>query len=579
MSWDPLNLLYQPEEGPASGQELPLRLLVLGDFGTRMGAQDLHERKVATVTRENLAEVMADAGITMSLVVDDRLLDDDTPHEVELHIAAIADFEPDALINNVPQLRDVHAFMGQIRQLKAQAGESGAGLKLDGLDDGQLGLLRTMGIDPASVDDALLDYVLAELTERLSRQMDALLHHPAFQTLESAWRGLAYLVGRTDDHSPCQIDMLDVSKEDLADDFKAAAEVQESNLFQVLYAEEFGQYGGTPYAATIAAFGFGPGEADITLLRGIADVSAMAHAPFIAAASPKFFGVKRHQDISGLSDLLEVFRGPTLATWREFIKEPSARYLGLVVPRVLLRDAHDYRRGGVSSFPYEEDIASSNTEALWGSGAFAFATCLMRSFEQFRVCVDILGEQGGRVEGLAERHLRGSSEGIAPTEVLISETKEAEIADLGFIPISTSRAHRRLAFFSANSVRWGHVRDLLPNELGGDPLGERLGSQLPYLFLVSRIAHYVKVLQRDTIGAVKDVAELQSELMTWLRQYVSDVENPEPSVRARRPLRRANLDIRPPDDGKGLYRMRLQVTPHVKHMGQSYELSVEGELG
>lgn len=567
MAWDPLQLSYSPGDGELDA-ELPLRLLVIDDFSGRGGEPG----EPVAIGPDNFDRVLKELGLRLVLDLENHLLPGGPAlQEVGLELEALADFSPEALLNRVPALSAPLALLTELRQLKAAAGGQDAvalprlALRYDELLLDSLGL----GLGGGTVDVDTLDYAQAELGARLAAQLDSLLHHPHLQSLESAWRGLRLLVERMPADGSCRLDLMDVDKQALEEDFLAHI-VTETRFYQRVYDEEFGQFGGRPYGALICGFAFEPTEPDLALLRGISAVAAFAHAPFVAAAGPRFFGVKRFDELSGLSQLAELHRGPHFARWRGFTEESNSRYIALTLPRILLRAPYE-GRDARTALAYREDVSADSQDLLWGSAAYAFAGCLFRSFGEYRVCVDIVGRPGGRVDGLPR--LPG---GRLPLEVLVSEGKEAELVRLGLVPLVADRADGTLTFYAAHSVHGRHVIELRAAS-PEDELGLKLGAQLPYLFLICRIAHYLKLIQRDTLGSFQSGAELQTELNSWLRRYVSDVENPEAPVRARRPLRRAAVEVE--QLSEGWYRMRLSIVPHVKYLGQDYSLSLDGQLG
>lgn len=560
--WDPITLTYASE---GEEIELPLRLLVLGRFSA--GEQQDRMPVPVPVGAGSIDPLLSDFAPELRLSVPDRLVDGGGTRDFHFVFRALEDFTPDRLVEASPDLAAVQALIDKLRRNDASAPPAELA-----------SVLTELGWEPGRQQDAAwCVYAAAELGHRLGRQLDELLHHPEFQALEANWRGLALIAAQLDNRSECRLDLLDLDKEALRDDFRSHASADESLLFQTLYTREFGQYGGEPYAAVLAAYSFGPGNADIELLRAIASVAAAAHAPFIADADAAFFNLQHYEQLADASSLADIQRGARFAKWHGLVEEDDTRYVALTAPRVLLRAPYDYRRGDMR-VAYRESIAHRHTHCLWGSAALAFAGCLLRSYQRYRVCVDVVGPLGGRLEGLPvlEPDLRG--EPVYPVEVQLSERKEAELAELGFMPLTVARAHGYLSFNSAHSIHWGALSSDLGRRNDSESLGLRLGAQLPYVFLVSRIAHYLKVIQRDMLGSVHSPAEMEAELNTWLRRYVSDVENPSPAVRARRPLRHAELSVQE-DTTADRYRLHLKVIPHAKHLGADFSLSLESRLG
>ncbi|MDH0648582.1 type VI secretion system contractile sheath large subunit [Pseudomonas sp. GD03858] len=425
-----------------------------------------------------------------------------------------------------------------------------------------------------------VDQMIAEVDRVLGKQMDEILHHPDFQQLESAWRGLKLLVDRTDFRENIKLEVLHASKDDLLDDFENAADITCSGLYKHVYTAGYGQFGGEPVAAMVGNYSFGPASPDIKLLSYMASVGAMSHAPFITAPAPEFFNLSSFEELPNLKEIKDIFAGPRHAKWRSFRDSEDARHTALVGPRFMLRSAYHHQEQPVESFHYDENIDGQHQNYLWGNSAFLLASCINDSFARYRWCPNIIGPQsGGAVEDLPV-HLYeslGQLQAKIPTEVLISDRKEFELAEEGFIALTMRKDSDNAAFFSANSVQ-------RPKTFPKTPEGQqaqtnyKLGTQLPYLFIVNRLAHYIKVLQREQIGSWKERRDLESELNKWIKQYVADQENPSADVRSRRPLRAARVEVADVPGDPGWYQVSLAVRPHFKYMGANFEISLVGRL-
>lgn len=430
------------------------------------------------------------------------------------------------------------------------------------------------------VKKALVDRMITEIDAKLSRQMDEIIHHPEFQALEASWRGLQLLIDRTDFRENIKIELLSVSKQDLLDDFEDSPEVVQSGLYKHVYTAEYGQFGGNPVGAIIANYFFSPGASDVKTMQYVSSVACMAHAPFIAAAGPNFFGLEQFTGLPDLKDLKDHFEGPQFAKWQSFRQREDARYFALTVPRFLLRSPYGPEENPVKTFAYKENVSNDHEHYLWGNTAYAFATKLTDSFARFRWCPNIIGPlSGGAVEDLPLHHFHsmGEIETKIPTEVLVSDRREYELAEEGFIALTMRKGSDNAAFFSASSVQ-------KPKFFGNGPEGKiaelnyKLGTQLPYMMIVNRLAHYLKVLQREQIGSWKERADLESQLNKWIRQYVADQENPSSEVRGRRPLRTAEVIVSDVEGDPGWYRVSLNVRPHFKYMGADFTLSLVGKM-
>jgi type VI secretion system protein ImpC len=430
------------------------------------------------------------------------------------------------------------------------------------------------------VKKAMVDRMIAEIDAKLSRQMDEILHHADFQALESSWRGLKLLVDRTNFRENTKLEILNASKQDLLDDFEDSPEITQSGLYKHIYTAEYGQFGGQPVGAIVANYFFDPSSPDIKTLQHVAAVACMAHAPFIAAAGPKFFGLESFTGLPNLKDLKDHFEGPQFAKWQSFREREDARYVGLTLPRFLLRNPYDPEENPVKTFVYKETVSGDHEHYLWGNTAYTFASKLTDSFAKFRWCPNIIGPQsGGAVEDLPLHHFEsmGEIETKIPTEVLVSDRREYELAEEGFIALTMRKGSDNAAFFSANSTQKPKFFGISEEGKTAE-LNYKLGTQLPYLFIVNRLAHYLKVLQREQIGAWKERTDLELELNKWIRQFVADQENPSSEVRSRRPLRAAQVIVSDVEGEPGWYRVSLNVRPHFKYMGADFTLSLVGKL-
>jgi type VI secretion system protein ImpC len=439
-------------------------------------------------------------------------------------------------------------------------------------------------VEPGRVVDKVtrdnVDEMIAEIDNKMSLQLNAILHHPDVQKIESAWRSLKFLVDNTDFRENIKVEILNVSKEDLLEDFEDAPEITKSGLYKTVYTAEYGMFGGQPYGVMIGNYDFGPGPQDMKLLQDVASVAAMAHAPFVAAAGPAFFGLENFNGLPQLKDLKSIFEAPQYTKWQSFRESEDARYVGLTLPRFLLRLPYGPNTQPIKEFNYEEQVSASHEHYLWGNTAFSFATRLSDSFAKFRWCANIIGPQGGgAVEDLPlhQYEAMGAIQTKIPTEVLISERREFELADEGFIGLTMRKGSDNAAFFSANSVQKAKFFGISEEGKQAET-NYKLGLQLPYMFIVNRLAHYLKVLQRENIGTWKERVDLEMELNNWIRQYVADMDNPMPGVRSRRPLRRAQVTVDEVEGEPGWYRVGLSVRPHFKYMGAFFTLSLVGKL-
>jgi len=433
---------------------------------------------------------------------------------------------------------------------------------------------------PARIDQSILTEMISEVDRKLSRQVDEILHHAEVQKLESAWRGLKLLVDRTNFRENIKIQVMNVSKDDLLADFEDAPEINKSGLYKHVYTAEYGQFGGEPIGAMIANYELTAHPQDLKLLQYAASVAAMSHAPFLTAAGPEFFGEKSYLTLPNLKDLKSIFEAPQYAKWRSFRESEDARNVGLVMPRFLLRLPYGSETVPVKEFDYEETVSASHDHYLWGNAVFTLATRITDSFAKYRWCPNIVGPQsGGAVEDLPVHVYKemGTMVQKIPTEVLVSERREFELAEEGFIALTMRKGSDNAAFFSANSAQ-------KPKYFGQSKEGKeaesnyKLGTRLPYMFIVNRLAHYIKVIQRENIGSWKEKSDLNRELNQWISQYVADMDDASPAVRGRRPLRKAEVVVEDVEGDPGWFRVGLKVRPHFKYEGADFTLSLVGKL-
>ena len=436
------------------------------------------------------------------------------------------------------------------------------------------------GRDNKKIDKAAVDSMIVELDQRLSKQINEILHHKDFQKVESAWRSLKYVVDNVNFRENVRINVLSVQKDELLEDFEDAPEVTKSGLYRTVYSAEYGTFGGRPYGLMCSLYDFAGGPQDIELLTQCASVATMAHAPFIGNVSPKLFGIDSYEELPKLKDLQSLFEGPQYARWHSFRESEDARYVGLCAPRMMLRMPYGKEHIPVKSFDFEEDVVDQHENYLWGQSSIALTTRIADSFAKFRWCPNIIGPtSGGAVENLPlyQYKAKGEIQTKLPVECQLTERREFEMAEEGFIGLTMRKGSDNAAFFSANSVQKPKVFPNTPEGKAAET-NYRLGTQLPYMFIITRLSHYMKVLQREQIGSWKERADLQRELYTWIGQYVADMENPAPAVRSRRPLRQASISVEDVEGQPGWYKCSLKVRPHFKYMGASFELSLVGKL-
>jgi type VI secretion system protein ImpC len=405
---------------------------------------------------------------------------------------------------------------------------------------------------------------IAAIDALISRQLNEIMHHEEFQRLEASWRGLNQLVMGSETGETLKVRVLNMSKKEMLRDFQAASEFTESALWKKIYENEFGQYGGDPYGCLVGDYEFGKGPQDIELLEHMATVAAAAHAPFISAASSQMFGLDSYTDLPNPRDLAKVFdkSNPENTKWLSFRDSEDARFVCLVMPHVLGRLPYGKETVPVEAFDFEEDVdGQDHGRYLWTNAAYSFAGRLTDSFAKHHWCVAIRGpEGGGLVEGLpihAFKTREGDVGAKCPTEVLIPDTRENELSELGFIPLIHCKNTDYAAFFGSNSVQRPKKYKEKAHTANAD-----LSRKIPYLMATSRIAHYLKAICRDKVGSFASRVEVQNFLNQWINNYVLDQDEATQEQKAKYPLREARIEVTEDKAAPGSYKAVAYLKPH-----------------
>ncbi len=428
---------------------------------------------------------------------------------------------------------------------------------------------------------ATIEGMIAALDAKLTQQINLILHTEEFQKLEGAWRGLHHLVNNTETDETLKIRVMNISKNDLAKTlkkFKGTAWDQ-SPIFKRMYEEEFGQFGGEPFGAIVADYYFDNSPPDVELLTGMAKIAAAAHAPFIAAAAPSVMLMESWQELSNPRDLTKIFQTPEHAAWRSFRESEDARYVGLAMPRFLARQPYGAKTDPVEQFDFEEDTsAPGSANYAWCNAAYAMAVNINRSFKEYGWCSRIRGiESGGAVEGLPVHSFPTDDGGVAmqcPTEIAISDRREAELAANGFMPLVHKKNTDFAAFLGAQSLHKPAEYD--------DPdatANANLAARLPYLFATCRFAHYLKCIVRDKIGSFKERDEMERWLSNWINNYVDgDPANSSEGTKARKPLAAAEVVLEEVEGNPGYYTSKFFLRPHYQLEGLTVSLRLVSKL-
>ncbi|MGD8911388.1 MAG: type VI secretion system contractile sheath large subunit [Candidatus Thiodiazotropha sp.] len=432
-------------------------------------------------------------------------------------------------------------------------------------------------------DDAVetIEGIIAEIDRKLTEQVNLILHHEQFQKLEGTWRGLHYLVNNTETDEMLKIRVMNISKQELGKNlkkFKGTAWDQ-SPIFKKVYEEEYGQFGGEPYGCLIGDYHFDQSPPDVELLTSMSKVAAASHAPFIAGAAPTVMQMESWQELANPRDLTKIFQTPEYASWRSLRESEDSRYIGLAMPRFLSRLPYGAKTDPVEEFDFEEDTeGAQHDKYTWSNSAYAMAVNINRAFKLYGWTTRIRGvESGGAVESLPTHTFPTDDGGVdmkCPTEIAISDRREAELAKNGFMPLLHRKNSDFAAFIGAQSLQKPFEYD--------DPdatANANLAARLPYLFASCRFAHYLKCIVRDKIGSFKEREDMEKWLNKWIQNYVE----PNPSTaseedKARKPLAAAEVVVSEVEGNPGYYTSKFFLRPHYQLEGLTVSLRLVSKL-
>jgi type VI secretion system protein ImpC len=426
-----------------------------------------------------------------------------------------------------------------------------------------------------------IEAIIAGIDSRVSEAVNLILHHPEYQRMEATWRGLFFLLDGMDGDPSLKIRVLDISKRELVRSlrkFRGTAWDQ-SPIFRKIYEEEYGQFGGEPFGVLVGDYEFDQSPQDVTLLGDIAQICAVAHVPLIAAASPTLMQMESWAELANPRDLTRIFQTPEYTAWRALRASEDARYVGLCLPRWLVRLPYGHRTEPTEAFDFEEDVEGPDASRyLWGNPALAMAANIARAFRLYGWCVRIRGiDGGGVVEGLPVSRFPtadGEVDMRCATEVALSERREAELAGIGFIPLVHRKHMAAPAFVGAPSIQQPRVYD--------DPAATAnaaLSARLPYMFATCRFAHYLKCMVRDKVGSAMDRVQIQQWLQAWLTNYIDG--SPDTSSeewKAAHPLAEGVIRVEARDDAPGTYEARFSLRPHYQLEGSTATIRLVSRL-
>jgi type VI secretion system protein ImpC len=415
---------------------------------------------------------------------------------------------------------------------------------------------------------------IAQIDHLVSLQLNEVMHHASFQKLEGSWRGLKYLLDSSETSTMMKIRIMNASKKEVLKDLQRAAEFDQSATFKKVYEDEYGVFGGEPFGALIGDYEFTKHPEDIELLEKMSHVAAAAHAPFLTAAGPELLNMGSFADIGQVRDIGKIFDNTEFAKWKSFRESEDSRYVGLCLPHILMRLPYGRDTKPVEGFDFEENVdGTDHKKYLWGNAAYALGAKLTNSFSLYGWCAAIRGvEGGGLVEGLPAHTFRTDEGDVAlkcPTEIAITDRREKELADNGFVPLVHCKGTDYAAFFSVQSAQ----KPKLYNKDAANA-NARLSTQLPYILAVSRFAHYLKAMMRDKIGSFMSRSQCERFLNDWINTYVVGDDDASPAVKAKNPLREARVEVVDVPGKPGAYRAVAFLRPHY----QLDELSVSLRL-
>jgi type VI secretion system protein ImpC len=577
--------------GSIDKREIPFVVGVLADLSPS-GAfrRCLKERTFIEVDAGSFDSLMAKISPELRLDVPNRLADDGTTFSVRLRLTRMASFEPWDVVSQIEPLSRLLLFR---RSLTALTNQISADWTIGEEIEGGFRAARPATAEatvaylardiPQFASDVLLGKALSDqlsthysaewdlsktvdgcvsaIDVLLSRQLVEVMHAPEFQRLEAAWRGLNYLVSQTETSSKLKIRVLDATKHDLLRDLERVDDIEQTVIFQKVFTEEYGTVGGQPFGLLVGDYEFGPDDTDLNILEDIAHIAAIIHAPFISSASPAMFGFTSFDELSGPRDLAQGFENDRFLRWKIFRQSDDSRYVGLCVPHILLRLPYTYDVP-LGQFHFDEMMGGpKGGNYLWGNTAYALAGRITDAFARYGWCAAVRGvEGGGRVEGLPMHAFRTDDGGIAlrsPTDLAITDRREAELSQLGFIPLCYYKGTDMAVFFGVPSV---HLPKRYPDDSAN--ASARLSGQIQYVLAVSRFAHFMTSMMREKIGSLVSREDSETLLNLWIRTYVLLDDSANEETKAQFPLREARVEVSEIPGKPGMYVASAYLRPH-----------------
>lgn len=589
-----VNITFDVETaGAIEKKELPFVVGVLANLsGHQTELPLVKDRKFIEIDNENFDEVLASYKPFLKLTVNNAISGEGTI-EVELPINSIDSFSPSNILNIVPEIKELYDsrilivdLMSKIDgnyQLDLDIVNALEEKKIDKIDDvvskmrntdperGKLILENFNKFLSEEKEDITtrnsylyLSGIIAKIDEKLSKQMDEIIHNPDYASFESTVRGLKYLTSNTSTGSKIKIRVMNISKKELFEDLERAVDFDQSQMFKKIYEEEYGTLGGKPYSCLIGAYDFGPNPTDIEILRKISGIAAAAHAPFLSAVNAQMFGMESFDQLGAPRDLHKIFESSELAKWNGFRNTEDSRYVSLLLPRVLVRNVYGKNFMPVEEFDYEENVISEtggDEKYCWGNPAFFLAQRITAAFESHGWVAAIRGfEGGGLVEDLPMYSYKSPDGEIVtkcPTETVITDRREKELSDLGFISICYRKDSDSAVFFGVQTAQ--NAKQYTNNLANSNAA---LSARLTYILNSSRFAHYIKIMMRDKIGSFVSSSQIQRYVQNWLAEYILLSDEADQSSKAKYPLREGSVKIVEDEANPGGYRAIIYLRPH-----------------
>jgi len=444
---------------------------------------------------------------------------------------------------------------------------------------GMAALLLNVDMSARRLDKGSIQELISRIDHAVTAQINEIIHHEKFKAMEATWRSVNDLVLNTNFKADIMIDLLDVSKEELFEDFEAnAVDITGSALFKKSYIAEYDQYGGKPFGSILGLYEFENKPDDIFWLTTMGKIAAASHAPFIGSASPKFFGCSSIEELASIKDLEGLMNHPKYGAWNKLRDTEQAAYIGMTLPRYVTRLPYDPEINPCREITFQEKVVGNNDDDyVWGSSTMLFAQNMVRSFAQSGWCQYLRGPKGGGlITGLPVHtfNIRGEEEIKIPVEMAIPDYRELEFANSGFMPVIYRKGTADACFFSCQSIKKAKkFKDPKDSE------NAQLVTNLSYTFSITRLAHYVKSIMRDNIGSSADAQYIKNTLENWIFQYVTTVVDPDELTLRYYPFKAATVEVNERPGMVGWYNCSIAILPHIQFEGMDCELRMDTRLG